>query len=181
MPPYAQDLAQRLATDCSTEVAVRPCALSPHAHPHAVVLWIRYTHTHTHAHTSSARGDARPWDEAAPVLAALRDLGTASGRRRPATPDTLHGTHPPTPARVPMVPCLPSFVLRQVYIELDRFLKDMHTFTRAVFVEPLVLAGAAELASYVAAKEALAKLPHDVMHLPVNVTRGPQLVVLQDM
>ncbi|PNH04709.1 hypothetical protein TSOC_009088 [Tetrabaena socialis] len=68
-----------------------------------------------------------------------------------------------------------------VYIELNRFLADMPTFTRAVFVEPLVLYGNGELESYIAVKEALKALPHELMHLPTNVTSGPSMVVLQEL
>ncbi|KXZ54054.1 hypothetical protein GPECTOR_5g162 [Gonium pectorale] len=68
-----------------------------------------------------------------------------------------------------------------VYIELDRFLADMPRFHRAVFVEPLVLYDSKELASYVAVKDALERIPHEVYHMPVNVTSGPSLVVFQDL
>ncbi|KAG2425719.1 hypothetical protein HXX76_013561 [Chlamydomonas incerta] len=68
-----------------------------------------------------------------------------------------------------------------VYIELDKFLADMGSFSRAVFVEPLVLWGTAEMDTYIKVKSALEQLPHTIMHMPTNVTSGPQLMVLADL
>ncbi|KXZ54055.1 hypothetical protein GPECTOR_5g163 [Gonium pectorale] len=67
-----------------------------------------------------------------------------------------------------------------VYIELDRFLADIPKFTRAVFVEPLVLYDSKERESYIAAKSALQRIPHELFSLPINVTNGPSMVVFQD-
>ncbi|KXZ41551.1 hypothetical protein GPECTOR_399g226 [Gonium pectorale] len=68
-----------------------------------------------------------------------------------------------------------------VYIELDRFLADMHTFDRVVFVEPTILYGDKELANYIRVKSELEHMPHEVHHLPTNSTAGVRLVVLQDL
>jgi hypothetical protein len=68
-----------------------------------------------------------------------------------------------------------------VYVALDRFLEEVGSLSRAVFVEPLVLYDNSEFAMYLAAKAALMHLPHEVLRLPYNVTAGPQLVVMQDL
>ncbi|GLC41863.1 hypothetical protein PLESTM_001259300 [Pleodorina starrii] len=68
-----------------------------------------------------------------------------------------------------------------VYVELSRFLADVTTFSRVVFVEPLLLYDTTEFASYLTVKAALMHVPHEVLRLPANVTSGPQLVVLQDL
>ncbi|GFR43114.1 hypothetical protein Agub_g4115 [Astrephomene gubernaculifera] len=69
-----------------------------------------------------------------------------------------------------------------VYIELDRFLADLPRFNRVVFIEPLILYGNKELESYIAAKAVLKSIPHEILHLPANITAGgSQLVVLQDL
>ncbi|KAG2487331.1 hypothetical protein HYH03_014047 [Edaphochlamys debaryana] len=69
----------------------------------------------------------------------------------------------------------------EVHVELGRFLEAMPRFNRAVFVEPLILYGSAELKDYVRVKTALDKLPHAIFHLPTNSSRGLELKVFQDL
>ncbi|KAG2487833.1 hypothetical protein HYH03_013550 [Edaphochlamys debaryana] len=67
-----------------------------------------------------------------------------------------------------------------VYVELERFLADMDTFDSAVFVEPLLLWGGAEAEAYWGAKAALQRVPHQVLRLPTNHSRGLDLKVLSN-
>lgn len=66
-------------------------------------------------------------------------------------------------------------------MELDRLLADMHKFDRVVFVEPVVLYGSREFSSYLKVKGALGHVPHEVLSLPINVTTGPQIMVMQEL
>ncbi|KAG2487314.1 hypothetical protein HYH03_014031 [Edaphochlamys debaryana] len=69
----------------------------------------------------------------------------------------------------------------EVHIELHRFHRALPTFDRAVFVEPLVLYGGEELRSYVAVKGRLDTIPHEVLRLPTNSSRGLRLLVIDDL
>lgn len=68
-----------------------------------------------------------------------------------------------------------------MYVDLRRFLDVVEAFTHVIFVEPLLLYDSSDLVWYLSVKAALMRVPHEVLHLPANVTSGPQLVVLQDV
>ncbi len=68
-----------------------------------------------------------------------------------------------------------------VYIELDRFLADLSSFNRAVFVEPIVLYGSKQAEHYLAVKQALKRVPHVTMRMPTNSSMGVQLSIIEDL
>ncbi|KAG2425669.1 hypothetical protein HXX76_013511 [Chlamydomonas incerta] len=75
-----------------------------------------------------------------------------------------------------------------VFVDLDRFAEAVAAgrLSRAVFVEPLVLAGGAEADGYVAAKAALkaaeaAGLPVEMLRLPTGGARGLGITILSDL
>lgn len=68
-----------------------------------------------------------------------------------------------------------------VYLALDRFVEAVPLFDRIVFVEPLVLHGAAQVNLYALAKAATLSKRHEVMQLPANQTNGVLMGVLQQL